>query len=701
MKKLLRSILFLSVFIISGIFAVNVFATNIVDLSPITIGETSVNFNLILKDSNATDAGILISKTKEGISNSPTCENLVTHSEDYLVAGNNYLKTVNNLEADTVYYYTPCILYNTDIYVIDEISSLKTKLITNENAVTTLPTYKMTDGSYQISLQILAESITSSGFKISEANKTTLPSCNYEFNGLHIVEGKKNKTLSNLNAGTYTYQACAKNTSGVEFLGSKKTFTVDSLSNNEIIAQCKIDYVEFLPKNSTNLSPESSEYKTFVIYRGKEISINIKPYETSKCSNVNIDEIWVKDIDTNRIALSVIGGGGKFSEDGTYSVKVIAGDNTGCKNNVCRYAISVKYGIEKIGSGWFEKIFTTNENYQSSNEIPSTEQKRKKGVLEYEKKDGKTIWKNWQSSNPTYEQVKQYSEISGPCFDDLSGEYKKGCYELLAPIPGLENSPGVSSKDGRVYIDDIKTYQLGNYINILFQIALSILGVISVVMIVVAGVQYMTVESIYGKTDAKQKIIGAVTGLILALSIYLIINTINPEILKINLTSGITSVKITSDFESGDGFYPSGRYTNVNPGTKTKTCPEGITYVGGIGVCKTISDKIELLLSDSRAAGVKLGGWGARTYDRQVELRKKNCTKPNFDIYEGNSRECTPPTARPGYSRHESGLAIDFTCNGAVIKTENDCFNWLKQNAEKYGLYNFKKEKWHWSTDGN
>jgi LAS superfamily LD-carboxypeptidase LdcB len=65
--------------------------------------------------------------------------------------------------------------------------------------------------------------------------------------------------------------------------------------------------------------------------------------------------------------------------------------------------------------------------------------------------------------------------------------------------------------------------------------------------------------------------------------------------------------------------------------------------------------------------------------------------------------QCSPPTAIPGTSEHERGLAIDFRCNGQSIgqrARSNPCFVWLSRHAAEYGFYNLPSEAWHWSTTG-
>jgi hypothetical protein len=149
-------------------------------------------------------------------------------------------------------------------------------------------------------------------------------------------------------------------------------------------------------------------------------------------------------------------------------------------------------------------------------------------------------------SPQSFETTPSYDEDS-PCYISEEKGYNDNCYEFLAPLPGL----GVAQKDasgnetGRYSIKDLGSFQLGEYINTVFEVALGILMVLAVIMIIISGVEYMTVESIYGKSDAKKRITGAITGLILALGIFVILKTINPELLKINFGENINEVTIT------------------------------------------------------------------------------------------------------------------------------------------------------------
>jgi hypothetical protein len=133
----------------------------------------------------------------------------------------------------------------------------------------------------------------------------------------------------------------------------------------------------------------------------------------------------------------------------------------------------------------------------------------------------------------------------------------------------------------------------------------------------------------------------------------------------------------------------------VTPGT-----PDVVT-VRGITVARKIASQVQALLAAAEADGVRLGGSGFRSPTRQIELRKQNCGTSQYDIYEKSASLCDPPTARPGTSMHEQGLALDLQHNGAKINShQNPGYRWLAANAARYGMFNLPSEPWHWSVNG-
>ena len=130
-----------------------------------------------------------------------------------------------------------------------------------------------------------------------------------------------------------------------------------------------------------------------------------------------------------------------------------------------------------------------------------------------------------------------------------------------------------------------------------------------------------------------------------------------------------------------------------------------VVTVGGITVARSIADNLRKLLRKATRDGVSLGGWGYRSRARQIELRRAHCGTSKYAIYKMPSSQCSPPTARPGSSMHEVGLAIDFYKRGrdgrAISIGGTREFRWLKGNAAHFGLYNLPSEPWHWSTNGH
>jgi LAS superfamily LD-carboxypeptidase LdcB len=145
----------------------------------------------------------------------------------------------------------------------------------------------------------------------------------------------------------------------------------------------------------------------------------------------------------------------------------------------------------------------------------------------------------------------------------------------------------------------------------------------------------------------------------------------------------------------------SGSSSSIQPapgGLATVTCPAG----GSITVAGAIAGNVQALLDAAFADGINLCGGGYRDPAEQIALREAHCGTSYYAIYEMPSSQCNPPTARPGTSMHEQGLAIDFTCNGGgALSSRSICFAWLSDNAATYGLYNLPSEPWHWSTNGN
>ncbi len=121
----------------------------------------------------------------------------------------------------------------------------------------------------------------------------------------------------------------------------------------------------------------------------------------------------------------------------------------------------------------------------------------------------------------------------------------------------------------------------------------------------------------------------------------------------------------------------SGGTTTTAPPTTsppTTTPPTGtppLRTVQGITVHADIADDVDALLTAARNDGVSLSGWGYRSTESQIALRRAHCGPTYYDIWLKPAGACSPPTAIPGRSLHEQGRAIDFTHNGSTITSES------------------------------
>lgn len=127
-----------------------------------------------------------------------------------------------------------------------------------------------------------------------------------------------------------------------------------------------------------------------------------------------------------------------------------------------------------------------------------------------------------------------------------------------------------------------------------------------------------------------------------------------------------------------------------------------LVEVRGFRVHTEIGPALEGLLAEAERDGIVLGGWGHRTTQQQISLRRQHCGDDPDAVYDAPPASCSPPTAKPGTSMHELGLAVDFTYEGASIATRSSpAFRWLEEHAPSYGFHNLPSEPWHWSVSGD
>ena len=94
-------------------------------------------------------------------------------------------------------------------------------------------------------------------------------------------------------------------------------------------------------------------------------------------------------------------------------------------------------------------------------------------------------------------------------------------YTLLEPIMGVTAINTASD--------------LATFFNFLFKMLIGLCSLLAVIMIIIGGIEYLTTEAFTGKSGARERIENAVTGLVLLAAVYLILYTINPNLLRLNI----------------------------------------------------------------------------------------------------------------------------------------------------------------------
>ena len=102
----------------------------------------------------------------------------------------------------------------------------------------------------------------------------------------------------------------------------------------------------------------------------------------------------------------------------------------------------------------------------------------------------------------------------------------------------LTKIPGITGTD---------TPSVAVYLSRIFFLLIGIGAVLAVLKIAYAGVKYMLSEAFTNKEEAKKDIQNALLGLLIILSVVLILRVINPNLLNLNIFSGLTLVQDFTD----------------------------------------------------------------------------------------------------------------------------------------------------------
>ena len=224
-------------------------------------------------------------------------------------------------------------------------------------------------------------------------------------------------------------------------------------------------------------------------------------------------------------------------------------------------------------------------------------------------------------------------------------------YTILAPIPGTPISGSPTINEG----------YLSTYLNNLYMLGVALCTGLAVLMIVIGGIQWSGSGSWSGKTEGKERIQAALLGLLIALGSWVILNTINPDLLDTKLelkttnTGGISTnpgggTGGSTGGTGGNGGTTGGGTTNPTTPTGSSTPATGnkATIPSGIPVKDGAGNQID----SSMISGLQ--GMDAQLDASGIDWRVT---------------EAYPPTRTHKSPCHQAGTCIDANFTGNTAPT--------------------------------
>jgi len=134
---------------------------------------------------------------------------------------------------------------------------------------------------------------------------------------------------------------------------------------------------------------------------------------------------------------------------------------------------------------------------------------------------------------------------------------------------------------------------IGAFFNSVFRVGIGVAAVLAVIMIMIGGFEYLTSDIPGRKSDGKDKMTGAVSGLLLILLSVVLLNVINPDIVGLRLFTSQITPPASNSYRITD--IPFGQTCRDIRGdgwvtVDSKFC--GATLVGQQSCCGFFSDGI-------------------------------------------------------------------------------------------------------------
>ncbi len=110
------------------------------------------------------------------------------------------------------------------------------------------------------------------------------------------------------------------------------------------------------------------------------------------------------------------------------------------------------------------------------------------------------------------------------------------CLLLITPVQAAEPAPYQMLAELPLVVEKAAGLDINTYIPNMVKLVIGIAGALAILRIIFGGIQYMTSDAFDKKSSAKETINNALLGLLLAMSAYIILRTVNPKLVEFDFS---------------------------------------------------------------------------------------------------------------------------------------------------------------------
>lgn len=242
------------------------------------------------------------------------------------------------------------------------------------------------------------------------------------------------------------------------------------------------------------------------------------------------------------------------------------------------------------------------------------------------------------------------------------GQANTSDYRLLAPIP---------INGGTSEVTSLSADNFAGYIQGIINLIIGLSTVLAVLWFMFGGFTYMTQEAVDSKGEGKQMMTNAIYGLLLLLSSWLILSTINPQLLNLDINKSITDAR--NSLKNNTSSPPGNDDQIQNPPDidPLNQTPRNITYASAAyGGNITCVECVDLTGVPIEAGQQCMGQTCKINAEIATKLQNLSARSQDWEV-----KEAWPPTTKDATnSCYQNGSCVDINfSNGSMAPVaQND-----------------------------